>query len=295
MKQEYYYFVSGLPNITIEDTKLPWTPEEFLAEAKNQVSNKDYRLLEILHLPMDLDNLLRILYKSNKDRNKEGLYEDSFWEEYLVFLRNVIDNPEIKTPAEFEVLPEFIKEIVINALQQEELQPLPQTELALLKKFYAWTAKSSNEFIRDWFAFDAHIRNILTAINGRKFNLPYAQYLIGEGETLEKLSKSHTADFGLGKEDDLYNALVRIYEQNNILYRERGYDILRWRWVEDYNFFNYFNIDRILGYYCQLRILARWIKSSPELGKEVFNTILSDLNNSFSFPEDFNIKSTQRK
>jgi len=207
----------------------------------------------------------------------------------------VIDNPEIKTPAEFEVLPDFIKEIVINALQQEELQPLPQTELALLKKFYAWTAKSSNEFIRDWFAFDAHLRNILTAINGRKFNLPYAQYLIGEGETLEKLSKSHTADFGLGKEDDLYNALVRIYEQNNILYRERGYDILRWRWVEDYNFFNYFNIDRILGYYCQLRILARWIKSSPELGKEVFNTILSDLNNSFSFPEDFNIKSTQRK
>ena len=295
MKQEYYYFVSGLPNITIEDTKLPWTPEEFLAEAKNQVSNTDYRLLEILHLPMDMDNLLRILYKSNKDPNKEGLYEDSFWEEYLVFLRNVIDNPEIKTPAEFEVLPDFIKEIVINTLQQEELQPLPQTELALLKKFYAWTAKSSNEFIRDWFAFDAHLKNILTAINGRKFNLPYAQYLIGESETVEKLSKSHTADFGLGKEDDLYNALVRIYEQNNILYRERGYDILRWRWIEDYNFFNYFNIDRILGYYCQLRILARWIKSSPESGKEVFNTILSDLNNSFSFPEDFNIKSTQRK
>ncbi len=81
--------------------------------------------------------------------------------------------------------------------------------------------------------------------------------------------KSYTADFGLGKEDDLYNALVRIYEQNNILYRERGYDILRWRWVEDYNFFNYFNIDRIFkSYYCQLRILARWIKSSPELEKE---------------------------
>ncbi len=94
-----------------------------------------------------------------------------------------------------------------------------------LKKFYAWTAKSSNEFIKDWFAFDAHLKNILTAINGRKFNLPYAQYLIGESETVEKLSKSHTADFGLGKEDDLYNALVRIYEQNNILYRERGYDI----------------------------------------------------------------------
>jgi hypothetical protein len=51
-------------------------------------------------------------------------------------------------------------------------------------------------FIRDWFAFDANLRNILTAINGRKFNLPYAQYLIGDSETVERLSKSHAADFG---------------------------------------------------------------------------------------------------
>ena len=135
---------------------------------------------------------------------------------YLAFLRDVIDNPEVKTPIEFSALPNFIKAIVLNTLKQEEMQPLPQTELALLKKFYAWTAKSPNDFIRDWFAFDAHIRNILTAINGRKFNLPYAQYLVGEGETTEKLSKSHTADFGLGKEDELYNALTRIYEQNKI-------------------------------------------------------------------------------
>jgi len=85
MKQEYYYFVSGLPNINIDDTKLPWTPEEFLAEAKTQVSENDYHLLEILHLPMDLDNLLRVLYKTNKDRNMEGLYDDAFWEEYLAF------------------------------------------------------------------------------------------------------------------------------------------------------------------------------------------------------------------
>ncbi|MDD2249848.1 MAG: DUF2764 family protein [Candidatus Cloacimonetes bacterium] len=295
MKQEYYYFVSGLPNIIIDDTKLPWTPEEFLAEAKNQVSESDYRLLEILHLPMDMDNLLRVLYKSNKEHNNEGLYEDTFWEEYLVFLRAVVENPELKTPVEFATLPSFIKEIIVKVLNQEEMQILPQTELELLKQFYAWTAESPNDFIRDWFAFDANLRNILTAINGRKFNLPYAQYLIGDSETVERLSKSHAADFGLGKDNYLFNALIRIYEQNNILYRERGYDIVRWKWIDDYNFFNYFNIDRILGYYCQLRILARWIKSSPELGKEVFNSILSDLNNSFSFPADFNIRSTQRK
>ncbi len=110
--------------------------------------------------------------------------KNSFWEKYLVFLRNVIDNPEIKTPAEFEVLPDFIKEIVINTLQQEEITAPTPNRIGESKKFYAWTAKSSNEFIRDWFAFDALSEIFLTAINGRKFNLPYAQYLIGEGETL---------------------------------------------------------------------------------------------------------------
>lgn len=60
-------------------------------------------------------------------------------------------------------------------------------------------------------------------------------------------------------------------------------------------FFNYFNIDRILGYYAQLRILERWQGMEPTLGKEVFHDTMDNLVNSFKFPEQFNVKLINKK
>lgn len=294
MSRDYFYFISGLPNLNFEDSKLAYSPEQFRTEALAQLSEADFKLLEILHLPQDMDNLLRLVYKTGKDADPEGLHPDSYWEAYLEFLRRKLDKPDLACPAEFARLPEFLGSILLKLMHQEEMQAQLKTDIELTREFYGWTAKSDNLFIRSWFAYEAHLKNILVAINGRKFNLPYSDYLVGEDELTEKLAKSHAADFGLGKEDELFEALIRIYEQNNLLYREKTYDILRWKWIDNQNFFNYFNIDRILGYYCKLRILSRWLKADPNWGKEVFHDTLSALENSFTFPEDFNIKSVKK-
>ena len=294
MSQEYFYFVSGLPNIGFEDSKLAYSPEQFRIEAKAQLSSTDYRYLEFLHLGEDIKNLLSLIYKSKPELNQESLFHLDYWESYIAFIRDQGENRSLAIPALFASLPSFISPVIGNVLSQEDIQPYAKTEHELITAFYQWAAIHSCEFINKWFALDAHIRNILAAINGRKFDLPYAQYLIGENDTVDKLGKSHAADFGLGKDDLLFDSLIRIYEQNNILFRERGYDILRWKWIDNQNFFNYFNIDRVLGYYCKLRILHRWVKADPNYGKEVFHDILNALENSFSFPEEFNIKSIRK-
>lgn len=294
MSPNYYYFISGLPNLSFEDSKLSFSPEQFRIEAKAQLSEADFGCLEALHLPAEMDNLLNILYKKGKEVNPEGLLSTEYWEDYLSHLRDKLENPGMQVPVAFAKLPDYVAPIISQVLAQEDYQPFLKTEHELLSAFYQWTNQHSNDFITKWFAYDAHLRNILTAINGRKFNLPYAQYLIGESDYVDNLGKSHAADFGLGKDDALFESLIRIYEQNNILYRERGYDILRWKWIDNQNFFNYFNIDRLLGYYCKLRILNRWLKADPNVGKEVFHDTLNTLENSFTFPEEFNIKSVRK-
>jgi len=292
MSRDYYYFVAGLPNISFEDNKLSVDTATFREEAQTQLSDADLNLLHLLHLPQDLDNLLKVIYKTGKDFDPEGLHDAEYWESYLTWLKQALENPRLDKPARFGMLPDFITEIVSRAFTREELPSADSLEIELIKAFYGWACSHSNGFIAQWFSHEAEIRNILLAISGRKYNLPYAQYLVGDTETADNLAKSHAADFGLGKEHELYEALIRIYEQNNILYRERSYDILRWKWIDNQNFFNYFNIDRILGYYSKLRILSRWVKADPELGKEIFHDTLNALENSFSFPEDFNIKSS---
>ena len=295
MSQQYFYFVSGLPNLTLEDNKLALTPEQFREEARMQLSAADFRLLELLHLPVELEHLLHLLYKDNKPAPAEVLYPAEYWEGFIAYQRQVVDSPDTPCPKDYHNLPSWLGETISTVLRQEEMQDAEITQHQLLTRFYDWAGKHPNSFIKQWFTHEAQIRNILLAISGRKLELPYAKYLIGSDDTNDKLAKSHAADFGLGKENELFEQLIRIYEQNNILYRERSYDIMRWKWVDGINFFNYFTIDRILGYYCKLRIETRWLTADTEAGKKVFNEVLNTLENSFSFPDDYNIKAVKKR
>lgn len=295
MARQYYYFIAGLPNISMDDSKLAITPELFRQEAIQQLSKQDYELLKLLHLPYEIPNLLLVLYKnSDKQPSPEGLNSPEYWVEYLDFLRHKADSPHLDTPPEYAFLPSFIAEIILEALTEEELPASFALEHQLLSRFFDFVAEFPNKFIVQWFELQRNIKNILSAINGRNHELAFAPYLIGEDETVTNLKKSHAADFSLGKDHPVFDEIMRIWEQNNILYRERGYDLLRNKWIDEQNFFEYFNIDRILGYYSKLRIINRWLIADAELGKEVFHDTLNKLGNSFEFPEDFNIRIKQR-
>ncbi len=295
MANQYYYFIAGLPGLGIDDTKSSITVEMFLQDASKQLSGADYRLLKLLRLPDDLDNLLRSMYNREDEFKTDSEYPKEFWQEYLAFVRQKAQDTNMALPAKFKALPGFVHNIVLDCYAREEMPALIKVEHQLLAALYDYCGKHSNAFIRDWFAFEATLKNILIAINGRKHEVPYADFLIGEGELVEKLAKSHAPDFGLGKENELFESLWRLWEQNNILYRERGYDVLRWKWIDAQNFFQYFNIDRILGYFCKLRILERWLKMDPSLGKDIFQDTLDALENSFSFPPQFKVKSISNK
>lgn len=294
MAKQYYYFIAGLPAVSMDDTKLIYSPQQFRTDAVAQLSNQDMELLYLLHLPDDLGNLLNILYKTGKELSPEGLLSDEYWTGWLEYLRAKSENKDLARPEAYQNLPDFVERIILDAIAAEELPDFSVTEHALLSAFHIYCEQHSNSFVSAWFAHERNIRNILLAINARHHELPFAQYLIGNDETVQNLAKSHAQDFNLGKDHPLFDPLIRIWEQNNILYRERGYDVLRAKWIDNQNFFEYFNIDRILGYYTKLRLVSRWINADPDHGKEIFQDTLDKLENSFSFPEDFNIK-TKRK
>jgi len=292
MANQYYYFIAGLPSISLDDTKLVYPVSQFRDDAAQQLSTQDMALIGILHLPDDLQNLLNIIYNEGRDPNPEGLISADTWQEYHGYLRAKLDNNQLSNP--FKSIPDFVEKVLIPALQMEELPKRSKIEHDLLNELFSFAASHPNSFIRQWFDLDRQIKNILVAINARNHEMEYAQYLIGEDEAVQNLSKSHAADFGMGKENPVFESIQRIWEQNNILYRERGYDIYRAKWIDQQTFFEYFNIDRILGYYSKLRLINRWLTADANMGKEVFHDTLDKLENSFAFPEDFNIKIKQK-
>lgn len=294
MAAHYYYFIAGLPSISLDDSKLSLGPRDFRVEAEKHLKNEDFALIRLLHLEEDILGFLKVLYQEPWAESYEGLIPREFWQEYIDFLSK--EEPEISPGNEklFKKLPAFIEKAARAILEPEEPPAKAVIEHQLLLGFYQYTAKIPNDFIQKWFELNRQIRNILAAINARQHQLDYSAYLIGEDHLCEQLQISHATDFGLGKESPVFDAIYRIWEQNNILYRERGYDHFKAKWIDDRNFFEYFNIDRILGYYTKLRLIHRWIKADESRGKEVFTNTLDKLGKSFSFPEDFNIKITQK-
>jgi hypothetical protein len=294
MAKQYYYFIAGLPGVSMEDSKLMMDPQQFREQAIEQLTSTDYQLLLSMHLLSDMSNLLDQLYNTERDPDPEGLYPKEFWDEYLSYLRQKIENNSLKTPEQFRALPTFLEKSLIPIISLDELPSKAETEHQLLSAFFDFSKDHSNKFFREYFELERNIKNILAAINGRNHKVEFAKYLIGNDDTVTNLAKSHAADFGLGKDHPLFDQLMRIWEQNDILYRERAYDVLRNKWIDEQNFFEYFNINRILGYYTKIRIIYRWQKADAALGKEIFHDTLNKLENSFTFPEDFNIRIKQK-
>lgn len=288
---QYYYFITGLPNLGLDDNKLSYDPAQFLEDAAAHLSKPDLKLLKLLHLPEEIRHLLAEFYPQERLPELPSIYPGGFYKEYTDALKQKLESPDNKLPARFAEVPAFMGKLSLELLALEELPSYNKTDHKFLSAFYEMACKHSNEFISKWFNLDRDLRNILIALNGRSHEYPFAEHILGSNELAGMLIKSSAADFGLGKEYPLYEAVWRIYDQNNLLYRERGYDVYRWKWIESQNFFQYFTIDRILGYYCKLRILARWTSLDTNTGKEVFFEALNTLQNSFSFPDEYAIKS----
>lgn len=287
---QYYYFVTGLPNLGYEDAKAAFSPASFMKEAAEKLNNRDMKLLQLLYLPDDLQNLLTLVYDQKREWIPDTPISREDWEELIAFLKPNPDN-DIRKPASLvKLLPAFVSPMIKELLALPELPKALDWESKLFSAFYEYATHHRNRYVRSWFTFNRDMQNVLIAINGRKYEYNYAPFLMGEGEVVEKLARSTAADFGLGKQYPLYETLYRIYDQYGIVDRERNYDALRWRWIDSQNFFEYFNIDRILGYFCKLRIQDRWLKLDVDSGKEIFFDTLNALENSFSFPEEFDLK-----
>lgn len=64
-KNQYYYFIAGLPDFTFDSMKLPFTVEEFVDMLEEELKPADLRLIRKYFLKHDNYNLLHLL--ENKD------------------------------------------------------------------------------------------------------------------------------------------------------------------------------------------------------------------------------------
>ncbi|MFO7613548.1 MAG: DUF2764 family protein [Bacteroidales bacterium] len=265
--RNYYYLVAGLPDLVLDHKKLPVALAEFREELGHQLHPDDLQLLKLLFLPADNTNLLNLLEKNNKPFDETGNFTQHELEQ------------EIKEPSDS---PEYMQRFIQAFKEDSPVFAGYSWENQLTWLYYDYILGMDNDFLKEWFSFNLHLNNILTAFNVRKYKLSRENAYIGENTITEALKKSTLKDFGLSADFSHIETLLTIDESDNLLEKEKSVDMLRWDILDELNTFHYFTIEVLLAFIIKLFMVERWLQLDPETGKQLFIKLITDLEKSYA-------------
>ena len=131
-KEQYFYLISGLPDLSIQDVHLPFSAKIFLDELKNKIAKKDFKLVCMLYYRRDNHNLLDILFNKNNLLKPEGCYS----------------LPELKKSVEGNVLlPRYMNNFVSSFKENKNAFTEAEWEAKLTEAYFKEAMKTGNEFL----------------------------------------------------------------------------------------------------------------------------------------------------
>lgn len=279
MAKNYYSLVAGLPDILLGDRKKQYSSVELREQLQDELTNSDYAIAEALYLPYDHTNFLNKKYGANADFDSRGLFLEEEIEK-LLSKRSI----DILDEQDF---PLYLIELAAELEAHEDINRT-EAEVKLTQAYYNYMLNFNNEFITEYMSFERNLKNVFIALNGRKYDMDvYSEFIIGDGTIVDALRKSRARDFGLAGEVDHIEDMLKLFDEENL--QERGFKIdqLKWDYIDEITFFNYFTIEKVLGFIFKLFFVERWMELSAEEGRKLFEQLLEDLDSKYEFPEEF--------
>ena len=267
---EYYYLVAGLREWTLDSDTKGFDVREIIDEIVDELTASDREAVRLLYAYYDCENI--IARRANRERHNQ--------------LGNLTTEQiaEVLDERNYTLLPTHVAKTVQNYVEvddenrDEEIILDESFERAIFDAYYRDLAESKFSFLKAWGAFDRNLRNIAAAIAAREAGRVVADVVVGDGDIVEQLKRSSAADFGLrGELPYVDSVITAVSDEKNIVEKERKIDAIRWAEAESITVFDFFNINFILSYLVKVNIVARWTMLSPEVGREMLNRLIKEL------------------
>ena len=279
-KNQYYYFVAGLPDFTFDSTKLPFTVSEFKKILYEELKPDDRQLIDKYFLKADKENLLKLLLDKDAELKNSGVFSR---EDILSTINSLKDEVGVKNTN----MPDFFEVFIKQWLKADAEAENKNWENILTSLYMDYGTEVKNTLVSQWFTLNLNIGNILAAIYSRKYELDVKEVIVGNNSIAQTIrANTNSRDFGLGQELDYFDAILRISEETDIYERERKIDKFRWDWLDENTVFDYFNIEYIFAYLCKLQILERWVQLNAEEGERVFRELIANMKKDVQVPDE---------
>ncbi len=270
---KYYCLVAGLPNLSPDDTKTPFSLNEFRCELDGILTSGDKPLVDLFFLKFDNKNLILQARHPDQDTDPRGRITFS---EFMDLFNALKENEK---PPKNDRMPSYFVEVFRQYQAESEKggEPAIPWEDRLAGYYYAYAMRCDNPFVAAWFELNLNINNILTAITARKYGLNKADYIVGDNDVANLLRTSNARDFGLGDSVEYLPALLRIAEETDLYVRERRMDQLKWAWLDEQTFFIPFDIESVFAYMLRLEIIERWAMLDKARGEKTFRELIGTM------------------
>lgn len=279
MRSYYYYLVAGLPDLSAEDKKLAQTIPEYIKEIKESgLSSEDSALFFLFTLPVEHVNLLEWLRNGKEAKlNPEGIYTT---EDFLAQ-----DHLEFDEDGSAKGLPPYFIDF-IERWKNDEFKNLSemQAENILISLYYEYAMSCKNEFVSDWFEFELNTLNLETAIVCKNNGINPSDQIVGGNDVSEILGRSSSRDFGVSSVFPNAEQIIKIYDEKNLMEREKKIDLMKWQWLDENTFFHYFTVEKLISQYIKMQCIERWMNLDENVGKELFRKLINDMKNSVEKP-----------
>ncbi len=267
---EYYYLVAGLRDWTLDSDTKGFDVREIIDEIVGELTKSDREAVRMLYAYYDCENIIARRAKRERHNQLGNLSAEQIAE--VLEERNY----SLLTPAVAKCVKLYVE--ADDEERDEEVALDASFERAIFEAYYRDLAESKVSFLKEWGAFDRNLRNIAAAIAAREAGRVVADVTVGDGEIVEQLKRSTAADFGLRGELPYVDSVISaVSDEKNIVEKERKIDAIRWAEAEAMTSFDFFTINFILSYLVKVNIVARWTLLSPEVGREMLNRLIKEL------------------
>ena len=270
-----------MPELSLDDSKLGITVRDFCELYYPELADDDRALLDLIYLSYDNANLLALMKDKEAAIVEGGLYTG---EELLGIIEaaRAEETPDRQYP---RYMYDFVAQMESEESAAEDI--FPEDRLAQL--YYTHAMSQGNAFIERWFAFNLDLNNFLTAITARRYDLDVKPLIVGDNEVAKALRTSNSRDFGLTGVMDGFEEVMRISEIDNLVERERKLDVLKWEWMEENSFFDYFTVEKLFAFLVKIQIIERWITLDAEAGGEMLRGMIRQLKDEVKVPQEFRV------
>ena len=138
-------------------------------------------------------------------------------------------------------------------------------ESTLGAEFYENAAKSKNDFIRQYFDFDARLRNMKVSYLAKRLGKNGDDYMVEMPE----------ADFEEARQ------IAEILADADFVEREQKMDELKWEKANDIARMDYFNMNTILAFLVKAKTVQRWAELDEAKGEAMFQKLVTEVRGTF--------------